>query len=96
MLQLESTRVSNQRLLALAVVLITLMGSWPHVGSMWAIVIVDGVALVLIYFPDTIDDLTFGTFSRGGQIDSHTPPWMISSIGWLLMFLMAGVVLRRR
>jgi hypothetical protein len=39
---------------------------------------------VLIYFPDTIDDWTFGTFTRGGQIDSHTPPWMIAGLGWIL------------
>jgi hypothetical protein len=65
------------RSLALAVVLVTLVGAWPRFGLMWAVLLIDGVGLVLIYFPDTIDDLTFGTFTRGAQIDSHTPPWMI-------------------
>jgi hypothetical protein len=82
----------SHRLLAIVVFIITLIAAWPKFGVMWAIVLVDGIGLVLIYFPDTIDDLTFGTFTRGGQIDAHTPPWMISGVGWILILLMAGVL----
>lgn len=80
----------SHRLLALVLVLVTLTGAWPNSNLVWTVLFVDGVALVLIFFSDTIDDLTFGTFTRGGQIDSHTPPWMISGIGWLLMLLVAA------
>ncbi len=84
--------VLSHRSLAFVVLLVTLVAAWPKFGVMWAIVIVDGIGLALIYFPDTIDDLTIGTFTRGGQIDAHTPPWLISSVGWILILLMGGVL----
>jgi hypothetical protein len=78
--------------LALVVVLVTLIGAWPNHHLMWSVAFMDGMALLLIYFPDTIDDLTFGLVTRGGPIDAHTPPWMISFVGWLLILLMAAVL----
>jgi hypothetical protein len=78
-----------QRSLSVAFALVTLAAAWPKSSLMVAISLIDSVGLLFIYFPDTIDDMTFGTYSRGGQIDSHTPSWMISGVGWLLMLLMA-------
>lgn len=85
-------RAPSNRSLALAVVLLTLIGAWPRFDVMGAILLVDGVALVLIYFPDTIDDLTFGTYVRGGLIDSHTPPFLIAAFGWVIMLTLAAVL----
>ena len=82
----------SHRSIALVVVLVTLAWAWPKSELMWAIAFIDGIGLVLIYFANTIDDLTFGTFTRGGQIDAHTPPWMISGIGWILIFLTAAAL----
>ena len=82
----------SQRSLALAFALVTLAAAWPKSSLMAAIALIDGVGLLFIYLPDTIDDMTFGSYSRGGQIDSHTPSWMISGVGWLLMLLMAGLL----
>jgi hypothetical protein len=86
----------SQRSLALAVVLGTLVGAWPNHGLMWATALIDGVGLLFIFFPDTIDDMTFGTYSRGGPIDAHTPSWMISGVGWLLMLLMVGLLFSKQ
>jgi hypothetical protein len=91
---LDGMPAFSHRSLALVVVLATLIWAWPKFGLMWAIALVDGIGLVLIYFPDTIDDLTFGTFTRGGQIDAHTPPWMIAGIGWILIILMVAALFR--
>ncbi len=85
-----------QRVLAVAVCLLTVAGAWPNTRVMAATLIVDAVALVLIFFAAAIDDLTFGTYWRGGKIDSHTPPWMISGIGWALLLVMPAVMVLRR
>ena len=82
----------SQRSLSVAFALVTLAAAWPKSNLMVAIALVDAVALLLIFFPETIDDFTYGSYSRGGQIDSHTPSWMISGVGWLLMLLMAGLL----
>ena len=82
----------SQRSFALGFGLVTLAAAWPKSSLMVAIALIDGVGLLFIFFPDTIDDLTYGTYSRGGPIDSHTPPWMISGVGWVLMLLMAGLL----
>jgi hypothetical protein len=36
--------------------------------------------------------VAYGTFTRGGQIDAHTPSWMLAGVGWILMLLMAAVL----
>jgi hypothetical protein len=85
-----------QRILAVAVVAATVAGAWPNTTAMVATLLVDAVAFVLILFPAAIDDLTFGMNSRGGQIDAHTPPRMISGIGWVLLLVMPAVLVLRR
>ena len=80
-------RLFSHRSAALAVAALGLARAWPDARSLWAIALVGGGALALIWFPDTIDDLTFGSCQRGYQIDSHTPPWMICGFGWSLLLL---------
>ena len=40
---------------------------------------------VLIWFPEFIDDVTFGTWRVGYQIDSHSPRFLIAAVGWVLL-----------
>jgi hypothetical protein len=70
--------------------LITAAGLW-HVRSypraMACALFGDGLALIMIWFPAAIDELTFGQWTRGGQIDAHTPPFLIAAVGWILLVL---------
>ena len=43
--------------------------------------------LALIWFPEQIDDLTYGAWYRGYQIDTHTPSGAIAALGWVLLLL---------
>ena len=54
---------------------------------MYLAVFGNGLALLFIWFPEAIDDLTFGMRTRGGQIDAHTPPFLIAAVGWILLAL---------
>jgi hypothetical protein len=44
------------------------------------------VPLGLIWFPEEIGSFT-GYVSRGGTIDSETPPFLVSFMGWLFLVL---------
>ena len=46
-----------------------------------------GLACVFIWFPQTVDDFTFGMTRAGHHIDSHTPAWMIAAMGWIFLLL---------
>jgi hypothetical protein len=48
--------------------------------------------IVLIWFPEQVDEYTFETWYKGNRIDSHTPPLMIALFGWILLLLEASVV----
>ena len=43
-------------------------------NGFWLATIGCGSMLLLIWFAEQIDDLTFGVWYRGYQINSHTPP----------------------
>ena len=60
---------------------------WSYPRGMYFAVFGNGLALILIWFPEAIDDLTFGQWTRGGQIDTHTPPFLIAAFGWILLAL---------
>ena len=57
--------------------------------GVWFVLIVDGIALVLIVFAEEIDDQTFGQWFQGapGEIDVHTPPFLIALFGWVMLIL---------
>jgi hypothetical protein len=74
------------RILSLVVVAAALWRVWDvHTGP-WYVVLVVIPALVFIWFPETVDDYTFGTWAYGNRIDSHTPAFLIASLGWVLLF----------
>lgn len=52
------------------------------------------LALLMIWFPEDINDLTLGSFGEGGAINKPTPTFLISGFGWvyllgLLVFFMS-------
>jgi uncharacterized membrane protein YoaT (DUF817 family) len=49
--------------------------------------------LALIWFPNAINEYTLGTWSRGGQIDTPTPPPLIAAFGWILLITVSAVLL---
>jgi len=82
------------RSLSLAMVAMSLWAAWPKRAGPWAVLIVEGVALLLIWFPSQIDDYTFGMTDRGNRINVHTPAFLIAGVGWILLTLFTVVLLR--
>jgi hypothetical protein len=64
---------------------------WFHGRHPLMAIILCGTACLIIWFPDVVDDVTFGTTRAGYQIDSHTPPWLIEIAGWVLLLLHVSV-----
>ena len=81
------------RLLSVLVTALAYVGAWPiHTGA-WLVTLGCAPLLALIWFPEQIDEFTFGAWYRGYQIDSHTPPVLIAVLGWLLLLLFASALL---
>jgi hypothetical protein len=55
------------------------------------VTLVSAPILALIWFPEQIDDLTYGAWYQGSQVDTHTPGVAVAALGWifLLLFLLA-------
>lgn len=58
-------------------------------SGFWIVTFVSAAILALIWFPEQIDDLTFGTWSGGSQIDTHTPGAAIAAVGWFFLLVFA-------
>lgn len=48
--------------------------------------------IILIWFPEQVDEYTFGLWDQGNRIDSHTPPLMIAIFGWFILLLEASII----
>jgi hypothetical protein len=81
--------LTMSRALSLIVVAAAYVRMWSVPAGFWAVTIVFVPVLALIWFPEQIDDLTYGTWFRGYQIDSHTPSGAIAVLGWFLLLLCA-------
>lgn len=79
--------LSMSRVLSLVVVAVAYVRGWYVPSGFWIVTLVCGPILAMIWFPEQIDDLTYGTWSRGYQVDSHTPSGAIAALGWLLLVL---------
>ena len=84
--------LSLSRSLSLIVVAVAYIRAWSIPNGFWIVTLVCGPLLTLIWFPQQIDDLTFGSWYRGYQIDSHTPGIAIAAMGWLFLLLFALAV----
>jgi hypothetical protein len=83
--------LSLSRVFSLLVVAAAYVRAWWVPSGFWIVTLVSAPVLALIWFPEMIDELTFGSWYRGYQIDSHTPGIAIAAMGWifLLLFVLA-------
>jgi hypothetical protein len=65
-----------------AIAIVAKMGFTPH-ATIGLLLL---VPLAFIWFPEEIGSYT-GYVGRGNTIDTETPPFMVSGIGWLLLVL---------
>ena len=79
--------LSLSRVLSLLVVAAALVRARWIPSGFWIVTLVSGPVLALIWFPEQIDELTFGTWYRGYQIDSHTPGVAVAVLGWIFLLL---------
>jgi hypothetical protein len=84
--------LSVSRLLSLVVLAAAYVRAWSIPHGFWLVTLVCGPVLALIWFPEQIDDLTYGAWYRGYQIDSHTPSGAIVALGWLVLLLCASAL----
>ncbi len=75
------------RSLSLLVIAVSLWFAFPIDKGGWYVFLVLVPSLVFIWFPEQVDEYTFGTWRDGHQIDAHTPPVMIAIAGWILLLL---------
>jgi hypothetical protein len=79
--------ISLSRALSLLVVAAAYVRAcWiPH--GLWIVTLISPPILVFIWFPEQIDDLTFGAWIQGSHIDRHTPGIAVAALGWLFLLL---------
>jgi uncharacterized membrane protein YoaT (DUF817 family) len=87
---------SLSRVLSLLVVAAAYIRAYWFPSGFWIVTLVSGALLALIWFPEQIDDISFGTWSKGNQIDTHTPGVAIAALGWILLLLFAVVLFLAR
>jgi hypothetical protein len=80
------------RLLSLIVVAAAGLRAWPITNGLWLVTVVSAPCLILIWFPEQIDELTFGAWYRGYRIDSHTPAVLIAAMGWILLVVFGSIL----
>jgi hypothetical protein len=81
--------ISLSRALSLLVVAAAYVRACWVPSGFWIVTLVSGPILALIWFPEQIDDLTFGAWYQGSQIDSHTPGIAVAALGWIFLLLFA-------
>jgi hypothetical protein len=81
--------LSLSRALSLIVVAVAYIRAWWIPNGFWIVTLVCGPVFTLIWFPQQIDDVTFGAWYRGYQIDSHTPGIAVAAMGWVFLVLFA-------
>lgn len=79
--------LSISRLLSLVAVAAAYVRGWSVPSGIAVVTLIVVPLLALIWFPEQIDDLTYGAWYRGYQIDTHTPGGAIAALGWLLLLL---------
>lgn len=84
--------LSTSRILSLFVVAAAYLGSRGIPSGLWIVTLVSIPILALIWFPEQIDDLTFGSWYGGSQVDTHTPGIAVAALGWIFLLLFALAV----
>ena len=47
------------------------------------------IPVLIIWYPEEVNDYTLGLTGEGRTIDKPTPAFMISGFGWLILFAIA-------
>jgi hypothetical protein len=81
--------LSPSRAISLLVLAAAYVRAWWIPSGFWIVTFVSVPLLALIWFPDQIDELTFGSWYKGYQIDSHTPGVAVAAMGWIFLILFA-------
>jgi len=76
----------------MVVAAVVLLRIWPNKDALVRIAIAMVVPLLLIWFPEQIDDYTFGSWYKGNRIGVHTPPLLIAMFGWVILLLEASII----
>jgi hypothetical protein len=84
--------LSVPRALSLAVVGVLYLRVWQIGLSGWYVTLCVVPMLVLIWFPNEVDELTFGIWYQGYRIDSHTPAFLIAAFGWIFLVLITLIL----
>lgn len=84
--------LSLSRILSLAVIAVAYVRAWWLPSGLWLVTLIGWPILALIWFPEWIDYLSFGSWSKGAQIDTHTPAPAIAAIGWVLLLLITAAL----
>ena len=69
------------------IVLVRLLGG-PINGQTMTTIVALIVAILSIWFPDSVNDYTIGLWVDGYRIENATPRWMIAFFGWVILFLL--------
>ena len=85
-------RLPSSRLLSTIVAVAALYHVWPNAAALLRVVLIMALPIILIWFPEQIDEHTFGSWDRGNRIDTHTPPAMIAMFGWVILLLEASII----
>ena len=88
--------LSISRVLSLFVIAVAYVRAWSIPSGFRVVTLVLVPVLTLIWFPEQIDDLTYGAWYRGYQIDSHTPSAAIAALGWLILLLCVSALFLAR
>ena len=79
--------LSLSRVLSLLVVAgASVRACWiPH--GFLIVTLISAPILALIWFPEQIDDLTYGAWYQGSQVDRHTPGLAVAALGWMFLLI---------
>ena len=88
--------LSTSRLLSLVVTAAAALHVLRTSMQSWYLLVIVVPALLLIWFAEQIDDLTFGTWHHGYLIDTHTPAVLIAGFGWILLIVEAIILMKLR
>ena len=89
-------KLSVSRVLSLLVVAAAYARVWSIPSGFLVVTLVCVPVLAFIWFPEQIDDLTYGAWYRGYQIDSHTPSGAIAALGWLILLVCVAALFLAR
>jgi hypothetical protein len=88
--------ISLSRALSVLVVAAAYVRACWIPSGFWLVTFVSAPILALIWFPERIDDLTFGAWYQGSQVDRHTPSVAVAALGWIFLLLFVSALFLAR